>query len=98
MDTSGAETAQLARTLGGALEHADLAESCDAADETCRRDARGLADRHDRRHRIQELRAVRRRLHAELETVVLDADAHRRDAVACRRDLARREQSARRLH
>ena len=75
----------------------EVAEARDAADEPGGLDADGLADGDQVGDRVEQLDAVRRRLDAQLEAVVLDADAHRRDAVARRGDLLDAQQAARRL-
>src|SRR5207237_8330262 len=76
VDAAGALAPELTRALRGALERGEIAEARDAADEARRLDPDRLADRHDERHRVEQLGAVRGRLDAGREAVVLDADAH----------------------
>ena len=97
MDAAGALAAELARALGGPLEGGEVAKSRDAADEAGGLHADGLADRHQTGDRVEQLEAVGRGLDAQLQAVVLDADAHRGDAVARARDLLDGQEAARRL-
>ena len=80
-----------------ALECAEVAKARDAAHEPRRLDARGLRDGDHPRDGVQQLDPVRRRLDAQLEAVVLDAHAHRGDAVARRGDRLGAQQAAGRL-
>src|SRR5690349_4002216 len=97
MDAARALAAELACALGRLLEDGQITESRDAAHEPRGLHADGLADGDEVSHGIQELDAIRGGLHAQLEAVVLDADAHGGDAVARPRDLLDGEKAARGL-
>src|SRR5262249_42774486 len=97
VDAAGTLAPELTRPLGRGLERREIAEARDAPDEAGRFDPDCLADRYEKRHRVEQLGAVGRRLDAERQAVILDAHAHAAYAWTRGRELTRREQTDRRL-
>src|SRR5262249_7255682 len=79
------------------LEGGEVAKARDAAHQPGRLHADDLADGDEVRDGVHELDAVRGGLHAQLEAIVLDADAHGGDAIARAGDLLDGEKAARSL-
>src|SRR5215470_11193129 len=95
MDAARALAAELPRPLGRLLEGDQVAKARDATHQPGRLHADDLADGDEVRDGVHELDAVRGGLHAQLEAIVLDADAHGGDAVARAGDLLDGEKAAR---